>query len=82
MQEYLQHAHKKTKYKPGGVERLFIDFCGAEDNPYNREVAKIVMVASVARVFEPGCKFDFAPILEGGQGIGKSTFIKRLDTWS
>ncbi len=78
LREYLQHCHANVDYTPGKVERLFIDYFGAEDNPYNRQTAMLSMVAAVARVFEPGCKFDFAPILEGKQGIGKSTAIKRL----
>jgi putative DNA primase/helicase len=36
------------------------------------------MVAAVARVFEPGCKFDEMLILEGGQGARKSTTAKIL----
>jgi predicted P-loop ATPase len=32
----------------------------------------------VTRIYEPGHKFDFVPILEGAQGIRKSTFIKTL----
>lgn len=60
------------------VETLFIDYLGAEDNAYNRAVARLMMVAAVARVFEPGHKWDFAVILEGLQGRGKSTFIRAL----
>ena len=36
------------------------------------------MVAGVARIFEPGCKFDYAVILEGAEGLGKSSFIRAL----
>lgn len=60
------------------VERLFIDYVGAADNAYHREAALLFMVGAVARVFEPGHKFDFVPILEGLQGVRKSTFIKIL----
>ncbi len=60
------------------VETLFVDFLGAEDNPYHREAARKFMVAAVARAFEPGHKFDFVPILEGVQGKRKSTFIRVL----
>ncbi len=60
------------------VERLFIDYVGAENNAYHREAALLFMVGAVARVFEPGHKFDFVPILEGLQGVRKSTFIKIL----
>lgn len=60
------------------VERLFIDYLGTDDNHYYRDVARLMMVAAVARVFEPGCKWDTAIILEGAQGRGKSTFIRTL----
>jgi putative DNA primase/helicase len=64
-----------------GVERvssLFIDYLGAEDNSYVRTVTRKIIVAAVARVFVPGIKFDNMPVLSGPQGIGKSTFIKKL----
>jgi len=60
------------------VETLLIRYLGVADNAYHREVASNIMLASVARIFNPGCKFDFAPIIGGEQGIGKSSFIKVL----
>ncbi|MEG3175807.1 VapE family protein [Sphingomonas sp. RB3P16] len=60
------------------VERLWIDYVQATDDCYHRDIARMMMVAAVARVFEPGHKFDFATILEGLQGKGKSTLIEVL----
>ncbi|WP_102400189.1 virulence-associated E family protein [Haloimpatiens massiliensis] len=60
------------------VDTLFIDYLGAEDNSYVRTVTRKILVAAVARVFNPGCKFDNMPVLSGPQGIGKSTIIKKL----
>jgi len=60
------------------IERLFIDYLGAEDNIYSREVARLMMIAGVTRIYEPGHKFDTAVIIEGLQGRRKSTFIKIL----
>jgi predicted P-loop ATPase len=60
------------------IETLFIDYLKAEDSKYTRETAKKLMVGAVKRLYEPGCKFDFVPILEGKQGIKKSTFWKVL----
>lgn len=57
---------------------LFIDYLGAEDNPYHREAALMWLLGAVTRVFEPGHKFDFVPILEGAQGVRKSTFFRIL----
>lgn len=64
-----------------GIERLdklFIDYLGAEDNVYTRAVARKSLTAAVARAFEPGCKYDTMPILIGRQGAGKSTLIRTL----
>lgn len=65
------------------VERLFTEYLGAPDTPYHRESAVLFMVGAVTRIFEPGHKFDFVPILEGMQGKRKSTFIRILGrSWS
>ena len=64
-----------------GIERvdtLFIDYFGAEDNVYIREASRKSLVAAIARVFHPGTKFDYVPVLNGPQGIGKSTFFDKL----
>ena len=51
---------------------------GAPDTTFTRQAFRMMMIASVARIIEPGCKFDYALILEGPQGIGKSTIIKLI----
>lgn len=70
------------------VERLFTHYAGAIDNPYTRAIARKLMAAAVAKVLhvhdprkpsaEKGVKFDHMIIMEGDQGIGKSTFCKIL----
>lgn len=60
------------------LDRLFIDYLGAEDNVYTRAVARKSLTAAVARAFEPGCKYDTMPILIGRQGAGKSTLIRTM----
>lgn len=60
------------------VRRLFVDYVGAPADEYSLNVARLMMVAAVTRIFEPGHKFDFAVILEGLQGKRKSTFIRIL----
>ncbi|KAF1086305.1 Virulence-associated protein E [Sporotomaculum syntrophicum] len=60
------------------VDRLLIDYLGAEDNGYSRAVIRKTLCAAVARVFEPGIKFDYILVLNGPQGIGKSTFFAKL----
>lgn len=60
------------------LETLFIDYLGAEDNEYTREVTKKSLVAAIARVFVPGIKYDTALVLVGPQGCGKSQILKLL----
>ena len=60
------------------VETLLVDYLGAEDNPYTRAVTRKTLVAAVARVFRPGCKFDYMLTLRGRQGLGKSALIAKL----
>jgi predicted P-loop ATPase len=75
VREYLLGLQWDGKPRIGN---LFVDYLGSPDNAYTREVGRLMMVAAVARVFEPGHKWDFAVILEGLQGRGKSTFIRTL----
>lgn len=64
-----------------GVERiptLLIDSMQADDNDYVRAVTKKTLTAAVARIYHPGTKFDCMLVLDGVQGIGKSTIFKML----
>ena len=60
------------------VETLFIDYLGTPDTIYHRETAKQFLTACIARLFCPGHKFDFVPVLSGAQGVRKSTFVETL----
>ena len=60
------------------MDTLLVDYFGAADNSYTRAVSRKSMAAAIARVYRPGTKFDSVPILNGPQGIGKSTFYAKL----
>lgn len=60
------------------VDTLFIDYLGAEDNEYIRAVCRKTLCAAYVRIYHPGIKFDYLPVFNGAQGIGKSTFIANL----
>ena len=68
-----------------GVKRLdtlLVDYLGADDNAYTREATRKSLLAAVTRIFRPGAKFDNVLVLQGPQGIGKSTIFARLaGTW-
>lgn len=59
-------------------------FLGAEIDDYTYESMKLFMLGAISRVFKPGCKFEYMLCLVGGQGAGKSSFIRflaRFDAW-
>lgn len=60
------------------LERLLVDFLGADDTPYTRAVTRKSLVAAVARIYRPGVKFDYLLTLRGRQGLGKSALIAKL----
>lgn len=66
------------------IRNLLPDYLGVEDTEYSYQVMRLWMLGAVARVYEPGCKFDYTMIFTGPQGLGKSTFLKMMalnDSW-
>ncbi len=69
-----------------GANRIgswLIDYCGvdsgdANPNEFAMAVGEKFLISAVARVMEPGCKADHILVLEGEQGIGKSTVARTL----
>jgi hypothetical protein len=64
-----------------GIERLdrwLTIFLGADDTDYCRAVGSRWLISAVARIFRPGAKADCCLILEGPQGIRKSTALRPL----
>lgn len=60
------------------LDTILIDYLGADDNDYVRAVTRKTLCAAIMRVLNPGCKFDSMLVLNGPQGVGKSTLISRL----
>lgn len=61
------------------LDTLLIDYFGTEDTIYSREIIRKELVALVTRIMtERAIKFDEMIILTGAQGIGKSTFLRKL----
>lgn len=57
------------------LDTLIIDYLGVEDTALNRAMTRKHFVAAVARVMNPGCKYDYCLIVTGAEGIGKSTLF-------
>ena len=74
----LDYLHRLTWDGTLRLDTWLVTYGSAADTPYTRAVGAKSLVAAVARVQQPGCKVDTIPILEGEQGIGKSTIWQVL----
>lgn len=66
------------------IDNLLPRYLGAHSDEYTKEIMRLLMLAAIHRVYEPGCKFEIMVCLVGGQGAGKSTFFRFLainDEW-
>ncbi|MBK9263045.1 MAG: hypothetical protein IPM54_24985 [Polyangiaceae bacterium] len=64
-----------------GVKRIdtwLTTYLGVQASDYTKLVGAWWMISAVARAFVPGCKVDHVLILEGHQGLAKSTAVKVL----
>ena len=74
----LEYLEKQEWDGTKRIDRLLVDYFGADDNIYTHEAIRKMLVGSVSRIYRPGCKFDLVLTLVGDQGTYKSTFIKTL----
>lgn len=64
-----------------GVPRLsewLSDYLGVERSEYSALVGTYLLRGMIYRVLKPGVKFDYCPVLEGAQGLGKSSVCRIL----
>ncbi|WP_441232687.1 VapE domain-containing protein [Bradyrhizobium sp. 1200_D9_N1_1] len=77
--DYLENLEHDGE---GRIKGWLAKYLGAEQSAYHDQVGRAMLIAAVARIYDPGCKVDTVPILEGPQGARKSTAIKALfDPW-
>lgn len=53
-------------------------YLGADDTPLVRGIGISALRGMIRRVYEPGCPHDHIVILEGAQGVGKSSALRIL----
>lgn len=64
-----------------GKERIsswLVGYARAEPSRFVHTVGRKFMIGAVARALRPGCKMDTALVLEGPQGLLKSTMLRYL----
>ncbi len=72
---YLEVVSKNVT--PISLDNLSSRYFGTSDPLYDSFLKK-TLIGAVARTYEPGCKNDTALVLQGKQGIYKSTFLRVL----
>lgn len=60
------------------IATMLTEYMGAEQSDYTATVWRKFLTAAVARIYEPGIKFDHMPVLVGLEGMGKSFLAKAL----
>jgi len=73
-----QYLEGLVPVQPLYLDRWLVDFAGAPDTPYVREVGRRWLLSAVARTFQPGCQVDQVLVLEGPQGGGKTSLVHAL----
>jgi hypothetical protein len=60
------------------IEQWLVKYGGAENTEYVQTISALVLIAAVRRVMSPGAKFDELLVIEGKQGVNKSSAIRAL----
>lgn len=60
------------------IRYLLPRYLGAEESDYVFEATRVMLMGAINRVYNPGCKFEYMVCLVGGQGAGKSSFLRLL----
>jgi hypothetical protein len=71
-------AEKLLALQWDGIRRPLASYAGAAETPWHNAALDRWFMGVIARILEPGCKHDIMLVLEGPQGIGKTTFLETL----
>ena len=75
--DLLDEAQAAWDGKPR-LDAWVVTYLGCADTKLNRAIGRKVLIAGVRRARDPGCKFDNITVLEGDEGLLKSTVIRIL----
>jgi predicted P-loop ATPase len=75
VQDYLRKLSWDGKSR---IDHWLSRYLGVKDTLFTRAVGARWLISAVARIFQPGCQVDHTLLLEGAQGIRKSSSLRVL----
>lgn len=75
--DYMNEAYLNWDEKRR-LDNFFPTFLGVEKNETNILIARLFFMGVVAKAYDPTTKFDFVLDLVGGQGVGKTTLLRKI----
>lgn len=76
--EYLRSLPKYNIHDEPSFLSTWLEQIGAAADPDLQRYSRRILLGLVARALRPGIKFDYVPVFEGPQGVGKSSLVSVL----
>lgn len=77
VKDYMEQCYQEWDHTER-IKDLLPTYLGVEAGEVTELQTKMFLIGAVKKVYEPGCKFDWVLDLVGGQGAGKTTFLKKI----
>ena len=74
---YLETLVKAPDLDPIDLDEIG-SYWGVQDDQLSCRMLRVMLLGAVARIYDPGTKFDTMVVFKGEQGRGKSTSLRKL----
>jgi hypothetical protein len=60
------------------IDAWLTTYLGVAETAFTKAIGARWLISAIARIYQPGCQADYTLMLEGPQGAGKSTALRKL----